>query len=100
MLRKLSRARFPQRIISSEENARFSVSSINKRQRRSLHNTTIPNPSAASIPAVKQRVEEESLWVRSNKGDCAAVVGYTVPEILRERISGWGHLPAYVRDPE
>lgn len=64
---------------------------------RGLHNNT-PAANTSAFPAAKSvQYDEESLWVRSSKPNVDRVVGYTVPEIIRENLGGWGHLPAYVR---
>ncbi|ODM92779.1 putative 4-coumarate--CoA ligase 3 [Orchesella cincta] len=62
-----------------------------------LHNSVAPNPSAAAIPSAKSLYEDAdaSLWVKSPLQDVSTVVGYTVPEIIRENLGGWGHLPAF-----
>lgn len=67
-------------------------------QARKLHNNPpFSNSSAASVTATKPvELGDEHLWVRSSKPDVKPVVGFTVPEILRETMNGWGHLPAFV----
>ncbi|CAL8108931.1 unnamed protein product [Orchesella dallaii] len=63
-----------------------------------LHSSATPNPSpAAAATSAKPLYEDAdaSLWVRSPLQDVSTVVGYTVPEIIRENLNGWGHLPAF-----
>lgn len=49
-----------------------------------------------SIATKPSTLDDESLWVKSPLPDVETVVGYTIPEIIRENIGPWGNLPAFV----
>lgn len=94
----LSRRVLSSSINVGRRNCDTKLVSCNLQNVRSLHNNTpVVNSSTAAYPSAKtSQYDEESLWVRSNKADIPTVVGYTVPEIIRENLGGWGNLPAFV----
>jgi len=49
--------------------------------------------SASSQPAPQ---DDEKLWVKSPLGDVSTVVGFTMPELLREEMGDFGSLTAFV----
>lgn len=60
---------------------------------------SLRNRNKFSSLASVQQTDDEALWVKSPLQHVPPILGYTVPEIIRENAGAWGNIPAFVSYP-